>query len=821
AVVVVVVVVVEGVKYDLLRGLHFTPSLLAIYGGHISGRRLRGIKINPIYHESDAACLRNATRKGEGGQFPPESVEPVGEIQFEVYESIPAPASRLQRQHRYEHHDHDSYDSAEAEDRPDDAEQAGQEGTAQTVVRRQVSGKKQYLQRQERMDAVSSMDEDAPDYLEPGLDQLTPVTSGYSSPSTSSRPSPKVDRAESGKSSASSNDYAAPQPLRRQRQLTAVQEQSIVAEEEEEEEVQEDSGNLSSEDVYEEGHSSDNRGLETTSCSVIPDIGEEKCHFVNFTDGKGGRNDELFSSQESNQNIINSFISYRRELSIDKDITSNFSWDENNDKPALLSQTDKSVRCFDKLTMLPLYSDIHNTSPVTSVDHINNNYGTVPDRMLKQNGPLKEVDQYFQFLHKHSDSLSESEQAVEDLNVCIANSEDDPSAVSETHKRQQSTNCSKAADCTVVKEKCNCNGRPTLKCACGRAALQKLLHDKRMVKRFDIGYALDCSIVEWSSAENNNGDKKPNDDANQKHDPKPNQPSGIKMKSILVNTDKAESESQKHNKPKVVTFHEDTVFNEGKKSTYVKEGVTPGFLCALIDSLDDGIDNPVFEDDEEDIKETTFSIVSEECQTSLTDDEKFRKKCSFKHPSAKNRITSSPITLQVEDLNACSYMQSYLKGLQPNQRCDVIRPAGSCESSPSNSKLRAPPVSIEAIAGTVFTDPSFDEIKEADESQFEYYRRRQRRKYLSRYGGDDVGVDEWLKKTKRLKRIKISLIVAAVVTVIVVAIALIIYFVGTPDPSSVGLTDTAVLEERRKANPEDLTAEDISRFSAGVLFRKR
>ena len=96
----------------------------------------------------------------------------------------------------------------------------------------------------------------------------------------------------------------------------------------------------------------------------------------------------------------------------------------------------------------------------------------------------------------------------------------------------------------------------------------------------------------------------------------------------------------------------------------------------------------------------------------------------------------------------------------------------------------------------------------------QYYRRRRRRKHLSKYGGDDVGVEEWLKKAKRTKRIKISLIVAAIVTVIVVAIALIVTFVGTPDSSSEGPGADVVFDD-------ELDRSDISRFSAGVLFRKR
>ncbi|XP_076444031.1 uncharacterized protein LOC143282314 [Babylonia areolata] len=56
----------------------------ALYGGNISGRRLRGVKINPIYQENDPGG-----RDGQSGDTMSESALPIGEIQIEVYESLP------------------------------------------------------------------------------------------------------------------------------------------------------------------------------------------------------------------------------------------------------------------------------------------------------------------------------------------------------------------------------------------------------------------------------------------------------------------------------------------------------------------------------------------------------------------------------------------------------------------------------------------------------------------------------------------------------------------------------------------------------------
>ncbi|RUS70134.1 hypothetical protein EGW08_022105 [Elysia chlorotica] len=790
----------------------------AIYGGHISGRRLRGIKINPIYHESDAANLRIGA--GKDGEGQPGEVEPVGEIQFEVYESIPPPDNQLRRQDTYQQdeEDQESFDSEEAEEewqRRVDRDYHEYETTSSPG--RDVTARKQHLRRQERINAVSSLDEDPPGFMDPVPDQVTPVTSGYSSPS-------------SDRSWSSHNDNQSSLAHHRRHQLSVVHEQSILAEEDEDTEVLEDSGNLSSDDLYDGAYSPDTGGLD--KCLYPDTTGQETCHIVTFTGGKEGKIDELFSGQEPNQNIINDYLNHRQEFSLDKDFSSPHSFDENNESSAFFSQRDKAYLSLGKISMLPSYSNIHHTSPVTSVDYMNNNYGAVPDRMLQQNGPLKEVDRYFEFIHKQSPSLHDSGEGGEEDKMTIPSLGDKGSLDSTALRCAKQTNITKNVDAAaVVKEKCDCNGRPTLKCACGRAALQKLLYEKRMVKRYEFGYHVDCSIVELSTTENVNEDEKSDtkSDKNENEDSnatKCRQPFCGKVKSILVNrskTDESRSSSQKHSKPKTVTFHESTIFNEGKKSTYVKEGVTPGFLSALIDSLDDGYDNPVFEEDGEDIKETTFTIESEgDCgvkggvDKSLTDDDKIRRKGSFTHPSAKNRIMpTSPLTLKVEDLNACSYMQSYLKG-QASQRCDVVRPAASCECSPMRSGThRAPPVSIEAIAGTIVVDPTFDEIKEVDEDQFEYYRRRRRRKHLRRYGGDDDGVEEWLKKTKRIKRIKITLIVAISITVIVVAIVLVVLFVGTPDSSPIGSDEDVLLDG-------SLDGRDInSRFSAGVLFRKR
>lgn len=60
----------------------------ALYGGNIAGRRLRGVKINPIYQECD---VRRGGSEGDGdhSNSQSEGALPVGEIQIEMYESLP------------------------------------------------------------------------------------------------------------------------------------------------------------------------------------------------------------------------------------------------------------------------------------------------------------------------------------------------------------------------------------------------------------------------------------------------------------------------------------------------------------------------------------------------------------------------------------------------------------------------------------------------------------------------------------------------------------------------------------------------------------
>ncbi|XP_076465378.1 uncharacterized protein LOC143297092 [Babylonia areolata] len=67
----------------------------ALFGGHISGRRLRGVKINPIYQGSEPGVLERSPADTQS-----ESALPIGEIQIEVYDSLPRSGQRPFRQSR-------------------------------------------------------------------------------------------------------------------------------------------------------------------------------------------------------------------------------------------------------------------------------------------------------------------------------------------------------------------------------------------------------------------------------------------------------------------------------------------------------------------------------------------------------------------------------------------------------------------------------------------------------------------------------------------------------------------------------------------------
>nr|KAG5697363.1 hypothetical protein BaRGS_004089 [Batillaria attramentaria] len=67
----------------------------ALFGGNISGRRLRGVKVNPIYQENDLA----GRPPGHSTDTQSESALPIGEIQIEMYESLPRNRCRPFRQY--------------------------------------------------------------------------------------------------------------------------------------------------------------------------------------------------------------------------------------------------------------------------------------------------------------------------------------------------------------------------------------------------------------------------------------------------------------------------------------------------------------------------------------------------------------------------------------------------------------------------------------------------------------------------------------------------------------------------------------------------
>ncbi|XP_067667523.1 uncharacterized protein [Haliotis asinina] len=74
----------------------------AIFGGHISGRRLRGVKINPIFH--DPELYYSGVGASAASRHP--DVQNQSQIHIDVYESLPRP-SRRARLRRLVHSDPD------------------------------------------------------------------------------------------------------------------------------------------------------------------------------------------------------------------------------------------------------------------------------------------------------------------------------------------------------------------------------------------------------------------------------------------------------------------------------------------------------------------------------------------------------------------------------------------------------------------------------------------------------------------------------------------------------------------------------------------
>ncbi|XP_012946731.1 uncharacterized protein LOC106014179 [Aplysia californica] len=691
---------------------------------------------------------------------------------------------------------------------------------------------KKQLTRQTRIDATT----EDPDLIEVLPDDASPSTSGYSSPSggasSSFSSSPNTNNSRKGR----------PTSARRKRQLSAVEEQHGGAETETVD--KQDFGFTSgshSRDTEDSNPADDKQGCEQGKVNDLKQIrsSEEKLHFVALSGGKVGKYDELFPDQaenftsESERPDAISVTNESNQISISsKDI-------------ATLPRS-KALYSLDKIAMLPSYNDLNCNPSVYSVDFINNNFDTVPDRMLPHNNsPLSSVLHYKSptngFL-RHEPSLEK-----EGVLVCDEKSIKAMYTISGTG----SLDSQQRTAHKLMPFACECGGKPTLKCACGRDALEKLLRQKNLLRdNIDDNQGPACQLspskISNKSSENSkngtiqsindlnlrksgihlsdsnnsafdnaefkkaNGTLDENDEEvygygnnglnstiNEEEDfqggrhPKnddslhPREP----PRSILVGN-APQKRHISNIECRMVTFSKDTIFNEGKHTKYIKECISPTDLLIrasdFSDQDDSTYDNPVFDEDDDGIygddELGEDYDLDENGEPSVS---KPKRKFSFKHPVSRNKISANDsVLLKVSELNVPSYMEKYLTN---GQGCDIIRSPVHSARSPNG------PVSLDAIGGITVADPSFDVIGEADEEDFEYYRRRRQKKY-----GSDGDVQEWLRKLNRPRKIKICVIIVVIIAVVITGIALAIYY-GTP--SGTGESSSLVGSESVASGP--------------------
>ncbi|CAL1534107.1 unnamed protein product [Lymnaea stagnalis] len=752
----------------------------AIYGGHISGRRLRGVKVNPIYEENEAI------RNGDGSDTQSECGVPVGEITIEMYESLPRhrpirlsvsapdmpvanksdgripdapmdPSADIQTgwwNGRAGHRQKASPGSKLSDQSSKKNKvKAGETLTGDLGEKRSASQKSRWhrkkLTRQKRCEPTG----DDPDAIE--VVDSSPSTSGYSSPSSSFYSTKTL--------TPTADDDGTTRSSGKKRQLSALKEQTSSAERTEENDFE--IGDYSDEDL-----NVFNGGLNYNNNIEIRHDDPDEDTINNC------RNGPLLSGN-SRRNIINDLINMR-------DRQSNFGIRPDMD------------------TLSPDTQRLHRAS-ISSLDVMNNNEVSVPDRMLQHYARTDGSGNGVNRVNTHNDALVDgirsdalmdtyrNDALVEGLALDPMSLQGEDYIVYDTFSLRALFSLSnsssidsgyKAMETMKGGVHCDCGGKPTLKCVCGRAALQKILQEQHEAKKRANNWS--NSVADEVTFELSSCDESSHVGCWVKSDQdKPVRPSSIKRETHTT-PQKLQDAALKTRKieGKRVTFAKGTIFNESKRVKYVKECISRTALCMRPSELDDnderGIDNLGYE------HVTGF----------LTDDEKVLCKTALEHPGAKNRIdTQGSLLLAVSNLNAPAYMHAYLLGF--NQEPEV--PSLKCET-----ENRAAPVSIEAIGGITTDDPAFDAIGEAAEEDFEYYRRRRKQK---RGACDDNSLDGWKNKRSRCRKIKICVIIVTIVVVIIAGIALAIHF-GAPNTGGYG---TMV--------PSVSSGDDVGQFSRVLI----
>ncbi|XP_013061498.2 uncharacterized protein LOC106050949 [Biomphalaria glabrata] len=622
------------------------PNTEALYGGHISGRRLRGVKVNPIFQENEGS--RDACdTQSEGGV-------PVGEIQIEMYESLP--------RHRSVRHTlsapvvviGQTRSTGVLPDHSDPVKNGNntrhKSETENSLKNRGSRKQKKQLSRQRRYEASS----DDPDVIE--LADSSLPSSSNSSPSSSFYSSERSNK-DTGWSRGN-------RPFSQRYYLSTLSERTVSA---------------------------DSTAADQSTQAVCD---EEDSGLSSY-------------GQSQTEHIYN-----------------------NNNNAFYISET---------LGQPTVHSlDLMNNNEMSMPDQMLQHYNAESLRMSRLRAEVLRNENYVEEFSRNPNTLRPEDFILCDtLSLRAVFSLSSSSSIDSDYKNLESKLANKIH--------CQCNGRPTLKCECGRAALQKLFREKRdglqngsmedNLQTLDAGQLLKNQV-----------------NLNDASSPCLQPAKGSQKKLLALH-------ALGHAEGKFVTFSDDTIFNEDNRVTYVKECITRSAFQLHLDDKEAGYDNNGF----------------------LTDDE---KALQLKDKNSSNKLNSQgSIVLSVSSLNAPAYLHAYLMGFHQETKTP--------EGTPSEEK-RAAPVSIEAIGGITTDDPAFDTIGEATEEDFEYYRRR-RRKKKSCGNSEDGSVEAWTKRTSRCRKIKISVIVVTVIIGIVVAIALAIHF-GAPAAGNSSLTSEQTQE---------------------------
>ncbi|KAK0042116.1 ATP-dependent DNA helicase PIF6, partial [Biomphalaria pfeifferi] len=455
----------------------------AIYGGHISGRRLRGVKVNPIFQENEGS--RDACdTQSEGGV-------PVGEIQIEMYESLP--------RHRSVRHTLSAPVMVIGKTRStgvlpkqsdtvkNDNNTKHKSETENSLKNKGSKKQKKQLSRQRRYEASS----DDPDVIE--LADSSLPSSSNSSPSSSFYSSERSNK-DTGWSRGN-------RPFSQRYYLSTLSERTVSADS--------TAADQSTQAVCEEEDSG------------MSSYGQSQTEHI--------YNNALYISETLGQPTVHSL-------------------------------------------------DLMNNNEMSMPDQMLQHYNAESLRMSRLRAEVLRNENYVEEFSRNPNTLRPEDFIVCDtLSLRAVFSLSSSSSIDSDYKNLESKLANKIH--------CQCNGRPTLKCECGRAALQKLFREKRdglqngsmedNLQTLDAGQLLKNQV-----------------NLNDASSPCLQPAKGSQKKLLALH-------ALGHAEGKFVTFSDDTIFNEDNRVTYVKESITRSAFHLHLDDKEAGYDNNGFLTDDE------------------------------------------------------------------------------------------------------------------------------------------------------------------------------------------------------------------------------